>query len=79
MAEKLYYEDPFLVEFTARPGLPNAIDHVSGQMDYSLQMGATVPYLRLELVTVAEAPRDFDQILQQPAGLLLMDHDCTSG
>ena len=52
-----------VVEFTARPGLPNAIDHVSGQMDYSLQAGATVPYLRLESVTVAEAPRDFDQIL----------------
>ncbi len=51
------------VDFTARPGLPNAIDHVSGRMTYTLQPGDNIPYLALEEIAITEAPRGFDLLV----------------
>ena len=51
------------VDFTARPGLPNAIDHVSGQITYSLQPGDNIPYLAMEEFVLTEMPAGFDLVV----------------
>ena len=68
------------VDFTAAPGFPDAISHVSGQMVYTLQPHYNVPYLQLEEVIISEAPRDFDLIVPGlPSAASLRWYDAAAG